>query len=467
MRFSIQFVYLLGTESLTGAAIALGVILIIGMIHKFCSGFSHRQEIGWLAMVSFLVPFWYIGNRIVHVWIPSYRYGAISDEVSIYGGAGAERIAAIILLIWAAGVLAGIVFLTVRQIRQHRTLAKAVRVTDPYILYKVEELQEELKICRNITVLYHPDLTSPGCAGIWKPYIVMNRDAMDRENADSVLCHELIHIKRNDMLFRYILDFISVIHWFNPFAHMLRLFLIKQIEYGCDVYAILHTGWTVCPGDYITSISQVIKKRDKNVSYVLPFGARQEDMEKRIKYLKKLKYPKRLGSLSLVVLACGIFFGTAFTAYAANRTVTGPYVDWLKTASGAAICEGEGEPIPVIDAEYTTREVIDAGEREYKLDGNNILVDWTLEGGETGISKPFDGSAVDGIQAMLIGEDGISYEAGLMQPDGEIIWIHLDGDGAHDFVLTQNGAHRLVVRNASDQSFETSITLIERNDEEK
>lgn len=54
-----------------------------------------------------------------------------------------------------------------------------------------------------------------------------------------------------------------------------------------------------------------------------------------------------------------------------------------------------------------------------------------------------------------------------MQPDGEIIWIHLDGDGAHDFVLTQNGAHRLVVRNASDQSFETSITLIERNDEEK
>lgn len=46
MRFSIQFVYLLGTESLTGAVIALGVILIIGMIHKFCSGFSHRQEIG-------------------------------------------------------------------------------------------------------------------------------------------------------------------------------------------------------------------------------------------------------------------------------------------------------------------------------------------------------------------------------------------------------------------------------------
>lgn len=459
MHFNTQLVYLIGTESVTGAVIALSLILILELIHKFCTGFSHRQGIGWLGILAFLFPIWYVGRWIVEVGLPGYWYGATSDVISIYYGSTTGRVASVIVAVWGVGVLAGMVILTVKQIRLHRMIQKSVRVTDPTILYKLEELQESLGICRNITVLYHPTLSSPGCAGIWKPYIVMNQDSIKRENIHSVLCHELIHIKKNDILFRHVLDIISVIHWFNPFIYLFRIIMTKQIEYGCDAYVILHTGWSICPGDYMAAISRVIKKRDKGGGYVLPFGGKHEDTNNRIRYLKKITSPRLIRSIVVMMLALVIFTGASFSAYAANKTLTQSYASWVKANAGEAICEGTGEPMKEIEAEYRTTEEISAKERDITVQKNAAGISWKLDGGETAVSKAFEGSAGDCFAAFIMGETDGSYEIGLMQPDGEIIWIYVEGNGTYEFELEQNGAYHLVARNHTEKENQLDVVL--------
>lgn len=460
MRFNTQFVYLLGIETLTGAVVALGVLLILGMIHKFCSGFSHRQGIGWLGVLAFLIPVWSIGRWITHVWIPSYRYGAIISEITFYWGYSTSAAAAIVLAVWAVGVGAGMIFFAVKWRKLRRMLRRAVRVTDPSILFELEELQEGLGICKDVTVLYVSNLPSPGCGGVRKPYIVMNRESMRRENFHSVLCHELIHIKRNDIVFRHMLDLVSVIHWFNPCVHLFRLVMTKQIEYGCDMYAILQTGWRICSDDYMEAISHVIKKQKKNTSYVLPFGGRYEDTRRRIRYLKKAASPRLASSMAIMAAAFGVLMGASVTVYAVNQTATSAYVDWLRADETAAVRETEElDSIEVSLKEYTTQEEISGVEREISQKGSSVGICWTLDGGASGISKAFEGSAGDVLSSIIVPDGSASYEFGLMKPDGEIVWIHLDQDGYHEFHLDQNGAYRLVVKNNRKDELQLDVVM--------
>lgn len=460
MHFNTQIVYLLGTESVTGAVIAMAIILILGIIHKFCPGFSHRQEIGWMGIFTFLFPVWYIVRWIVKVWLPGQLYGAIVDPIGIFFGPDTEKKAGIVLAIWGGGVLCGIAFLLVKHVQLRRTIKEAKRVTDPDILYTLEELQESLGICRNITLLYHEKLPSPGCAGIWKPYIVINQSAMNREYIYSVLCHELIHIKKNDILLRYLINLVSVIHWFNPMVHVFRMVMTRQMEYGCDTYAILRTGWLICPDDYIASISKVIKKNKKRANYVLAFGGKHEYTKKRTHYLKKVTTPRFMVSSLVLMVSCGIFLGASFTAYAANKTLTNSYETWLQVNTEDPVCEGQGEAGAIIESEYRTKEEIIEEERDITIGVGLMGVSWKLSEGEKAISKTFEGFAGDVLRTIITGDADFTYEVGLFQPDGEVRWIHVEEFGYHEFELKQNGMYRLAVKNNQNTVSKIDVTML-------
>ena len=457
MHFNTQLVYFIGTESLTGAIIVIGLMLILGIIHNFFPSFSRRHVVGWIGIAGFIVPFWYMIRWIMHVGISGYLYGAISDEISMFYGSFVGRWAAVILIIWAAGLLCGFVLFILKQIRLRRIIKESVRVNDPSILYLLEELQESFGICHDITILYNPALTSPGCAGIWKPCIVMNQAAIKRENVYSVLCHELIHIKKKDVLFQYVIDIVSIFHWFNPLIHLFRFVMMKQMEYGCDTYALWHTGWRVSSEDYIATISRVIQKKEKKMVYVLPFGGKYEERKNRVRYLKKMASIKWKTSTACIVLMGIIFLSTSVTVCAANETFTNSYITWLKSDTSEVIYEGEGEPIKECESEYVTEEVETEEEQELSWMDRGISANWLLMGKQTMVSEGFEGSAGEYCNVTMSGNTGDDYEVGIIQPDGKTIWVHVNDKGMHEFKLEQNGKYRLAVKNNLESELQVDV----------
>jgi hypothetical protein len=53
-----------------------------------------------------------------------------------------------------------------------------------------------------------------------------------------ILDHELVHLKRNDILVKTIIMFTSAVHWFNPAVHLMAIQANKDMEQSCDDYVI-------------------------------------------------------------------------------------------------------------------------------------------------------------------------------------------------------------------------------------
>lgn len=96
----------------------------------------------------------------------------------------------------------------------------------------------ELKIRRRIPVYYCKETFSPMLAGILKPCILLPEiDLMPSELYD-IFRHELIHYKRKDILYKWMIQLAVSIHWFNPLVYFMRRECDHACELSCDEKAI-------------------------------------------------------------------------------------------------------------------------------------------------------------------------------------------------------------------------------------
>lgn len=78
--------------------------------------------------------------------------------------------------------------------------------------------------------------------GVLFPKIIIPKDVLSRFNTkqlEHILLHELIHIKRYDVLFNFLGMIVCIIHWLNPFAWYVFFRSKKDCELACDE-GVLH-----------------------------------------------------------------------------------------------------------------------------------------------------------------------------------------------------------------------------------
>ena len=75
-----------------------------------------------------------------------------------------------------------------------------------------------LGIRRPVTLLIHPDKTIPVVWGILRCRLMLPATARQwsDEQLQSVLLHELAHIKRRDTIVQLLAQVACALHWFNP-----------------------------------------------------------------------------------------------------------------------------------------------------------------------------------------------------------------------------------------------------------
>ena len=114
---------------------------------------------------------------------------------------------------WLTGVGIMLIYTAVSFLLLRRKVAMAVRLRDR--IYQSEKV------------------ASPFVLGIIRPKIYLPF-AIDGQNMEHVIAHEMSHIRRRDHLWKPLGFLILTIHWFNPLMWIGYIFLCRDIELACD-----------------------------------------------------------------------------------------------------------------------------------------------------------------------------------------------------------------------------------------
>lgn len=94
-------------------------------------------------------------------------------------------------------------------------------------------LPEYPKLRRSFDIRVCKSISSPLTYGVIKPVILLPK-AFDAKKAQSILAHELVHIKRLDILRKIAAVAAVCVHWANPFVWILFVLYNRDIELVCD-----------------------------------------------------------------------------------------------------------------------------------------------------------------------------------------------------------------------------------------
>jgi bla regulator protein blaR1 len=281
-----------------------------------------RYALWLIASLKFLVPFsWLvaIGNRFSWYTPASTAhapYDVIEQISQPFTQAPAssfshapipalnltQALPAILVTIWLSGFL--MVFFT-WLLRRHK-ISNAIGGSVPlHQGREVEALRRQERITgtrRRVDLLLSASALEPGIFGMARPVLVWPQGIsahLENPHLESILAHELWHVRRRDNLTAALHMIVEAFFWFHPLVWWMGARLIEERERACDE-AVLERGGE--PHIYAESILKVC---EFCVSSPLAFvsGVTGADLKKRMVHIMSEQVARELNLRKRVLLA--------------------------------------------------------------------------------------------------------------------------------------------------------------------
>jgi TonB family protein len=198
--------------------------------------------------------------------------------------ADSPRTPSIVLLVWVAGCLAAASRFLVGAVRTSWMVRGAAPAACAQGM--IEHVGKSLGLSRRVRALETADAPMPLTWGILRPVVVLPDDAERWPEARlrTVLLHELVHVRRLDLLAQAVAQAACCLYWFHPLAWVALRQLRKERERACDD-AVLLGG--VAAHDYAGHLLDLVRalaaKRSPWAD--APAMAESSDLESRVRAL--------------------------------------------------------------------------------------------------------------------------------------------------------------------------------------
>ncbi len=374
-----EFIKILLSLSVSGALLLL---LILGLKPLYKNKFSKRwQYYIWIVVaLRFLLPFT-PDTTIVGSLFEKFDTAAITNEIPTSpnvpvpvgtGNSKAEpiqtnreindtamrepfNIYVCLFFIWSA--LALVLF--VRKITVYQGFIQYIKagnkeVSDIKILNLLSDCEEKLNINTRVELSCNPLIASPMLIGFFRPRIILPVGELEDKELSYIFVHELTHYKQRDMFYKWLIQIVVCVHWFNPFVYLLEKEVNKSCELSCDEKAISILD-EKAKREYGDTLISFLKSnnlyKSSLASVTLTEGAEQlkERLGAIMKFRKKSKVITAITAI-FTVIVCVCFFVTG--AYAAP-SVANDMKTWkdseilneILTEDGVyyIFCDGAGE----------------------------------------------------------------------------------------------------------------------------
>ena len=374
-----EFIKILLSLSVSGALLLL---LILGLKPLYKNKFSKRwQYYIWIVVaLRFLLPFT-PDTTIVGSLFEKFDTAAITNEIPTSpnvpvpadtGNSKAEptqtnreiTTAAMrepfdkyvcLFFIWSA--LALVLF--VRKVTVYQGFIQYIKagnkeVSDIKILNLLSDCEEKLKIKTRVELSCNPLIASPMLIGFFRPRIILPVGEWEDKELSYIFVHELIHYKQRDMFYKWLIQIVVCVHWFNPFVYLLEKEVNKSCELSCDekVISILNEKAKREYGDTLISFLKSNNLYKSSLASVtLTEGAEQlkERLGAIMKFRKKSKAIIAITAIfTAAVCVCFFVTGAYAAPSAANDMKTwkdSEILNEILTEDGVyyIFCDGAGE----------------------------------------------------------------------------------------------------------------------------
>jgi len=226
----------------------------------------------------------------------------------------------IAFVVWLGGMAAFLACHIVKHYRFMKTVRRwSSEITDTQILSLYEKVKRELKITKHIP-LYLCHFGSPMVVGLIKPRIFLPSEEMARDDLLFILKHELVHYKRRDVLYKYVIMLATSMHWFNPVVHLMAKAINMLCETSCDAEVVQSEDINT-RHSYSETLIGVVKNQSRmKTALATSFHGGKKGVKNRISSIMDIRL-KKAG----VAIACAVVFltiGTGFVFATAHSEAT-------------------------------------------------------------------------------------------------------------------------------------------------
>lgn len=144
----------------------------------------------------------------------------------------------VLLGVWSSGTLWLVLRSVFRRLRFRRFDRRATWTAPAAEQKTLEQLRGTIGPVRPVQLRRFAGVSSPFCASLVHPAIFLPELPLPDSVLRQVLTHELIHCKRGDLFVKWLAEVVCTLHWWNPFAWLLRYELDCSCELSCDETAV-------------------------------------------------------------------------------------------------------------------------------------------------------------------------------------------------------------------------------------
>lgn len=226
-------------------------------------------------------------------------------------------------LIWL--VIALVLFM--RKITIYQSFVRYIKagrkeVSNIALLDRLALLEEQVGVKKPVELFTNDLISSPLLIGFFQPCIVLPSDNLPDSDFQYTLLHELTHCKRLDIFYKWLVQLVICLHWFNPLAYIMGREIGRACELACDEAVIkgLNPQEQRIYGDtLLNAMGAGGSYKDNLASVTLSEG--KELLKERLDAIMKFKKKSKLIVTITLMLTVTLCIGaTALGAHAATPT---------------------------------------------------------------------------------------------------------------------------------------------------
>lgn len=195
-----------------------------------------------------------------------------------------------ILQVWLVVVTCVILWQIARYLLNRRKLSRYRQQAEAADDAKqIEQLRERYAIQRKIEYIDSSNKNFPNNAvfttGFFRPTVFCSTEAEGWER-EMILKHEMVHIKRWDVLWRMLMLGVQIAHWYNPLVWLLSREFDKICEMSCDECVLQGEG-DEAKGKYGKLLIAMAVEEPQGKPYILGLSKGGQQLKERIDNVMK------------------------------------------------------------------------------------------------------------------------------------------------------------------------------------
>jgi TonB family protein len=231
------------------SVVALVLLAVVTIARKLPA--RTRQTICWLALAKFAVPIAPLAELItppsilhqatvetVKSALPQIVFVVTPTEPDATASQSSMRSpAGVLFSLWASGTALCIGVWTARVVQTRRSLLRETEPASSALQTRLAAAAERVSLRRTPSCLVTHHDSDPGILGIFRPTVLLPRGlelALTRAELESVLLHEVVHLRRRDNLWALLQAVVVSMLWFNPIAWLISRSISIATEMACD-----------------------------------------------------------------------------------------------------------------------------------------------------------------------------------------------------------------------------------------